>query len=124
MEPEAEQRFAALASRMTFIEKSVDGLDRRCADIEGALMTNTGLTERTSHTVEMAAQAIGRLEGSVHSFQEEMRGLLTVVHGTRRAGNLASAVGRMVNRVARWLMPIVVATGAAWAWLQNVWHHK
>lgn len=44
MEPDAEERFAALASRMSFIEKSVDGLDRRCADIEGALMTNTALT--------------------------------------------------------------------------------
>lgn len=120
MEPEAEERFAALASRMSFIEKSVDGLDRRCADIEGALMTNTGLTERTSLAVELAAAGVARLEGSVSAFRIEMREALVIIRGSRRFGRVMRWLVRAIHRVARWAVPLVTIGAAIWAWLHGL----
>lgn len=119
MEPNAEERVAALASRMSVLERSVDGLDRRCADIEGALMTNTGLTERTSLSVELTAQSIARLESNVSAFHIEMREALLIIRGSRRFGRVMRWLVRAIHRVARWAVPVLIAGSALWAWLHG-----
>lgn len=114
---DVQQWRVAMEDRMTMLELCLSSLDTRCADIEGALMSNASLTERTASAAE-------RTEKSVNEFHAEMRELVQLVRGTRKAGHLAQTAGRVINRVARWLMPIVVAVGAVWAWLQNLRHLK
>lgn len=109
MDPDAEARLAALALRVDLVDKSVESLDRRCADIEGALMTNTALT----HDVRTEITGISA----------QMRPVLDAVATMESGIRMLGRIGRFGERFGRAILFLValgvvikfVLGGASWS---------
>lgn len=103
----------------TEMKKLIEKLSDDVHTVKGALAANTSFTREVLDQLEAMHERQSKSEEKLTAIVESNAEMSALFNTGKKGVNFFQAIGRFLNRAARWLAPILMVAGAIWAILHG-----